>query len=249
MTEQSRHSRYRELREELPELFVNPPGAPFEILDDPSAVVAVEDAMAARLAAQGRPPCWGHTGVVFEDPYTITLRDPVRLPDDTTGTYSRRINAGNAAGVVIMPVHSGDVVLVRHFRHSTRRWHLELPRGFGTPGQSADDDARRELLEEIGAVPTDLISLGSIYPDTGQMSTPVHLYYAEIERFDVAGQDEGIESTRVLSPPELAELIRTGEIDDGFTISAYTHAALRGLVPFPAVPAVPASPESPASPA
>jgi ADP-ribose pyrophosphatase len=233
MDDETRRTRYRELRESLPELFVNPPDAPFAILEDPADVTAAEEETARLLVLNGKPAEWARTGVVFEDPYGLTIRDAVRTPGGQRGTYVRRINPGNAAGVVVLPVLDGDAVLVRHFRHSTRQWHLEAPRGFGEPGASPDEDARRELLEEIGATPTRLVPLGVVYPDTGQMATPVQLFFAEVGSYGAASAEEGIEAIRLVPPPELAELIRSGELTDGFTINAYTRAFLRGLLPTP----------------
>jgi ADP-ribose pyrophosphatase len=136
--------------------------------------------------------------------------------------------------VVILPRYRGDVVLIRHFRHSTRRWHLEVPRGFGTPGANPEDDARRELLEEIGVVATAVGSLGDMYPDTGQSGTQVHLFYAEVDDAPMVGaEDEGIDVVRLVPPAELAALIGAGTITDGFTIVAFTRAVLRGVLPAP----------------
>lgn len=230
MSDEGRLARYRQLRESLPELFVNPPDAPYEILHDATEVSATEAEVARRLTEQGHPAMWAHIGVVFEDPYGVTLRDAVRTPTGVRGTYVRRINPGNAPGVVMLPMCSGKVVLVRHFRHSTRQWHLEIPRGFGTPGSRPEEDARRELIEEIGVDPENLTSLGIVYPDTGQTATKIFLFLAEIADFHAAGHDEGIESAHAVTPGRLAELIRTGEITDGFTINAYARADLLGLL-------------------
>ncbi|MCL6507582.1 MAG: NUDIX hydrolase, partial [Bryobacteraceae bacterium] len=154
------------------------------------------------------------------------------------------VTAGNASGVVVMPVLAGDdvrpaeagnVVLVRHFRHATRSWHLEFPRGFGTPGSHPDDDARTELREEIGAVSARLVDLGLVYADSGLSGTPVKLYFAEITTFAGPEAAEGITAVELVSPDRLAALIRDGEITDGFTINAYTRALLRGLVPAPTI--------------
>jgi len=228
--DQSRRDRYERLRLTNPELFPNPPDGVVEILFDPADVAAAEAAAAAELAAEGLPESWAGTGVVFEDQFGVAIRDAVRMPG-RLGTYIRRINPGNAPGVVMLPRLGGDVLLVRHFRHATRRWHLELPRGFGTPGRSPAEDARRELREEIGATAGPLIDLGVIYPDTGVSATPVQLYYTEITSYGEGEADEGIAGI-VLEPPErLAELIGTGEITDGFTINAYARAVLRGHLP------------------
>ncbi|GAA3200638.1 NUDIX hydrolase [Actinocorallia longicatena] len=230
MVTPDRRSRYEEVRATLPDLFANPSGAPLEIITDPREFAEVEQETAERLEKAGHPPEWGHLGVVYEDPYSLTLRDPVRTPDGRRFTYFRRINPGNAPGVVILPVHPDGVVLLRHFRHATRDWHWELPRGYGTPGERPDADARRELLEEIGAEAATLTSLGYIHPDSGQMATPVFLYHADVAEYRVADEQEGIESVRTVTSADFAEMIRTGEINDGFTLAAYTRALLEGLL-------------------
>ncbi|WP_433726409.1 NUDIX hydrolase [Actinoplanes sp. CA-051413] len=116
------------------------------------------------------------------------------------------------------------MVLVRHFRHATRNWQWELPRGFGMPGTDPADDARRELRDEIGVEAAKLHELGTIYPDTGMTAAAV--------------REEGITEIREVSPEELAGLIRDESIKDGFTITAYTRAVLRGHLDFsgPAAP-------------
>jgi ADP-ribose pyrophosphatase len=229
--DESRRDRYDRLRQTHPELFANPPDGVVDILFDPADVAAAEAAAAETLAAAGLPPSWARTGVVFEDQFGLAIRDAVRMPGGRLGTYVRRINPGNAPGVVMLPRLGPDVLLVRHFRHATRRWHLELPRGFGTPGRSPAEDARRELREEIGAVAGPLIDLGVIHPDTGISATPVQLYYTEVTSYRETGADEGIAGVVPVPPERLAELIGSGEITDGFTVNAYARAVLRGHLP------------------
>jgi ADP-ribose pyrophosphatase len=243
MDDEARRSWYQDIQEGRPELFVNPEGAPVEILLDPADIAAAEEAATAQLADYHLPAEWGATGVVYVDPFLMILRDAVRTPAGL-GTYIRAINAGNAAGVVILPRYRDDIVLIRHFRHSTRDWHLEIPRGFGTIGSGAADDARRELEEEIGVPATRLEPLGVVYPDTGASGTPVELFYAEVEAEPWLGNDkvETIDAIRLVSPAELATLIADGTITDGFTIAAFARATLRGLLPIPGRP-IPGRPE------
>jgi ADP-ribose pyrophosphatase len=123
-------------------------------------------------------------------------------------------------------------VLVRHFRHSTRDWHWEIPRGFGAPDSDPAADARRELLEEIGVEASALHDLGVTFPDTGATGTPVQLFYAEIVDTPVASDpEEGIDDVRTVSASEFAAMIRDETISDGFTLNAYARAVLRGFLP------------------
>lgn len=223
-------SPYDRIRETAPALFANPPGAAFEILTDPADIAAAEAAARERLG--GHPHDWSRTGIAFADPYALILRDPVRFPDGTLGTYVRNVSLpGSAAGVVILPLLADRIVLVRHFRHATRDWHLELPRGGGEPGLTPESNARRELVEEIGADISEISPLGVMHPDTGMMNGEVHLFLAHIRSIGTVETQEGITGTQTVSTPELEQLIRDGTITDGFTINAYARAHLHNLLP------------------
>jgi ADP-ribose pyrophosphatase len=225
-------TRYDELRAAHPHLFANPPDAAYVILTDPADVAAAERAAAERLRARGLPTGWAVTGVVYEDQYLLIVRDAVRMPNGSLGTYIREVAPDDVAGVVMVPVIDGRVVLVRLFRHSARAWRLEFPRGFGTPGATAEDDARRELTEEIGAEIVRMVDLGDIEPDGS--GTPVRLFLAELSAYGEAEAAEGISELRLVTPAELAALVGGGEITDLFTLSAYARAVARGLLTGPA---------------
>lgn len=223
--------RYDTIRRRWPELFVNPPGAAYEILFEPSLVRVAEDEDEARLTARGFPAAWAKTGVVYEDPFIILVRDAVRRPDRSLGGYSRKLAASGAAGVVVLPVFEDKIVLIRQFRHATRTQHLEVPRGFGEPGVSAADQARAELREEIQAEADSLVELGSFHSNTGDSSGSTELFLANIHDFGQPQESEGITDIVLKEPKRVAELIRDGEITDSFTIGAFTRAWLRGLLP------------------
>jgi ADP-ribose pyrophosphatase len=223
--------RYDEIRSKWPRLFDNPPDAPFEILIEPEQVSATEAANEAYLAAKGRPAAWGATGVVFEDPYLIIVRDAVRTPDGAVFGYSRALAPNGGGGSVVLPLLDDKIVLLRIFRHATRSWHREIPRGFAEPGVSPVDQARQELREEIQAEADTVIELGSFHSNTGYTGDAVELFFAQIRGYGLPEEAEGIISIELESPRRVAELIRDGQITDGFTIGAFTRAWLRGLLP------------------
>jgi ADP-ribose pyrophosphatase len=200
---------YDRLRTERPELFVNSPGG-IEILSDPESV-----------AAAG--------GVVYEDPYVMVLRDPVRFPDGRTGTYIRSIGTTAEPGCVVLPLLDGEVVLVEHFRHATRSWLWEVPRGFGTRGLAGEQNAAKELREEIGADVHELIPLGAVHPDSGAVGDRVLLYAARIDAIGALALGEGIRRTLTVSFAEAEEMVGDGRITDAFTIVVLSRARLAGV--------------------
>lgn len=213
-----------------PELFVNPPDGGFTILLNEYEIREAESQVAGQLEASGRPTDWAHVGIVYQDQYVMALRDAVRFPDGSLGTYIRFIDQyPGILGVAILPKYYEQILLIRHFRHATRSWHLEIPRGFGIETLS-EENARRELKEETGATAVRLISLGTTYPDTGMSSSHVALFYAEIEYF---GQPEVVEAISNLLPtslPDFERMIHENQITDGFTLAAYARAKVSGLL-------------------
>jgi ADP-ribose pyrophosphatase len=226
------HSRedYFALVRERPELFHNPPGAGYTILLDEEGIRRAEVHMEQQLEAEGGSPEWARVGVAFRDQYAMIVRDAVRFPDGSLGTYIRFVSVyPGVVGVVALPIWRRQVLLIRHFRHATRSWHLEIPRGFGS-GTDSSESARRELAEEIGAEVSRLVALGEVHPDSGADASRVALYLAEVESYGDAELQEGITEIIPTAIPELEGMIASGELEDGFLLMAYARAKARGLL-------------------
>ncbi len=129
-----------------------------EIVKDPDQIAAIEELQFQRLLKKGlgkeMAREWARTGIVAEDAYWIWLRDPVRFPTGTMGTYGRIIwksQLNGPVGVAVMPIlPDGKIALNLNFRHATRSWEWELPRGARNEGESIEEAAQRELNEETG---------------------------------------------------------------------------------------------------
>ncbi len=212
---------YETLLKEHPELFRNIEDAGIIILYDEEDRKKTEE-------ETGRK-----TGVVYEDDYIILVRDAVIFPTGRKGTYLRLFNKGLHGGTVILPVtEDGKIILIRHFRHATRSYHYELPRGMYEPGYTVEENAEKELKEEINAVPFKLEYLGDSYPDTGLLAHKVSFYYALISEnvLKVNDEDEGITDIAGFTCEEVEKMIGDGQIQDGFTLNAMYFARLKGLL-------------------
>lgn len=212
-----------------PDLFVNPPRAGFTILLDENEIREAEATMAQLLKSKELPIEWAQVGIAYRDQYRMILRDAVRFPNGLSGTYVRIVRDG-VPGVIVFPVYQGQVLLIRHFRHSTRTWHIEVPRGYGEEGASGEENARRELKEEIGAIISRIVTLGQAYPDTGALSEYNSFFYAEVETYGTIEIDEAIVELLPTPMPEFERMIRDNEIEDGFTLTAYGLAKAKGLL-------------------
>jgi len=221
---------YRALLHARPALAENPAGG-IRIVSDAVEIASVEAAMAERFLAQGLPSDWARAGIMYEDPYILLLRDAVIFPDGKPGLYHRIIGRHDEpTGVAILGRYRGDVVLVRHFRHPSRRWHLEIPRGAVAIGETPTEMAHVEISEEIGGTIRSLERLGVLHGASALVRHSVVLVYAELETIGTPALGEGIAEIVPVSPATLECMIRDGAITDSFTIAATFHARLRGLL-------------------
>lgn len=174
-------------------------------------------------------------GTVYKDPYLVLLRDLVVFPDGSYGTHIRFIDGcekGNS--VVILPIATKGILLLRRFRHATRDFMWEIPRGFGNAQKEVEENAAMELLEKTGIEVTkaELVHLGSLHPDSGLFHKKVHVYAAVVG--DVPGTCQGskerIADMRVVSRQELLGEIASGRVNDMYTVSALMLALAKHVL-------------------
>ena len=222
--------RYRALLMARPALALNPAGG-ITIVSDPGEAARIEAQMAERFAAQGLPREWARAGIFYEDPYIVVLRDAVIFPDGKPGLYHRVIaRHDEPTGVAVLGRYDGKIVLVRHFRHPSRAWHLEIPRGAVGADEDPGHVARLEISEEIGGTIRSLTRLGLLHGASALMRHSVVLVYAELESIGTPALGEGIAEILLVSPAEFEQMIADSAITDAFTVAAAYHARLRGLL-------------------
>ncbi len=213
------------------EMFQNPAEGGILILRDEQEIRDAETTVARHLKDLGLPQAWACVGIAYEDPFVVLLRDAVRFPDGTSGTYIRgssQIKRG--PGTAILPLYQDRILLLEQFRHATRRWHLEIPRGFGTQGLSSEENAQKELREEIGATARHLLPLGQVHIDTGLTSDVASLFFADLASCEGIGELSGLATLKPVSLAQFEQLIQENQITDAFTLAAFARARLRGLI-------------------
>lgn len=217
--------RYFDVVRERPERFANPPGDIYEILLEPDGIAHAQSEARRLRMRDGLPADDVRVGVLAEDPYLLVLRDAVKFADGSYGLYNRLIVPSGAA---ILPVHDGRIVLLDRFRHGTRAWHLEIPRGSFSCDGSHEDEARRELQEEIGATASEIVDLGLLHSTTGCLDEMHHLYMARVDGIGIPDKHEAIVALRSFTIQETEAKIADGTITDGPTLAAFLRARLRG---------------------
>ncbi|MBI5274521.1 MAG: NUDIX hydrolase [Chlamydiales bacterium] len=168
-------------------------------------------------------------GKIMEDLYWILVRDPVRFPNGALGTYNRLLwknNLSGISGIVVLPLNEKNKILLNvNYRHATRSWEIELPRGCREEKETTMEAAQRELVEETGAIAKDLVFLGDFAPDTGSLCTVLSVF---LVKYDTIGAtdcefSEAIDQTIVLSLQEIESLMLNGKMN--ISIKGKEHVA------------------------
>lgn len=164
------------------------------------------------------------------DGFSTVVVETVRTPDGAT--VEREIVRHDGA-VAIVPVTSdGRILLLKQYRQPLRRHVLEIPAGTrDVPGETVEDVARRELLEETGHDADRFEPIGRFHNSVGWSTEETHLFLARDVHPAPAPdgfEPEAEEATMEIVPFAVAdaiELARTGQLTDAKTVLGLLYAA------------------------
>ncbi len=153
---------------------------------------------------------------------TLTLVD-VELPSGKRFEHHVLRIPDEAAAAVVFDPNRGVLMLWRH-RFVTDSSGWELPAGRLDAGETPEQAAARETLEETGWRPSALRRLGSYFPLTGAVSQRFHVFVADGAEHERDPDPDEAERVEWLPVPRLRELIRTEGIGDGLTLTGLLWA-------------------------
>lgn len=131
---------------------------------------------------------------------------------------------------IVAMTPDGKIPIVRQYRPALERFTWELPAGLVDKGEAAAETCRRELMEETGFPAKAVHELGSFAPCTARLSNQLHSFFVECgPRPSDAVAEPGIE-LKLVSPAELAGLIRSGEFTLQLHIGAILLAGMAGYI-------------------
>jgi 8-oxo-dGTP pyrophosphatase MutT (NUDIX family) len=132
--------------------------------------------------------------------------------------------------VNIIPLTSDhQVAMVKQYRHGSRAVTLEIPGGLVDSGDTPQEAAARELLEETGYQAERWTKIGVANPNPAISNNRCSTFLAQnIQKVSdpIPDQTEDIEVV-LISLLDIPELIQTGKIDHAIVISAFTWYFLR----------------------
>ena len=145
-------------------------------------------------------------------------KDDVLCPN---GEKAIREIVHHRGGVGILFQVDGKFIFERQYRYAMGEEIIEMPAGKLEEGETPLEAAKRELLEETGYRPLEMIHLGDSYPTVGYSSEIIHLYYCPkaVKEERHLDSDENIDLL-YLSLEEIEKMIIDNMIKDSKSVAA-----------------------------
>ena len=165
---------------------------------------------------------------IYLNPWIRVREDQVLKPNGTPGIYGVVEYRNRAVGVV--PIDKdGYTWLVGQYRYTHNRYEWEIPEGGCPEGESLEDCARRELLEETGLVASELEPLLlDIQLSNSIGNETAHLFIARgLTQETPQPEDTEQITIRRLPLSEAIQMAATGQIRDSMSVIALLFLARR----------------------
>jgi len=131
--------------------------------------------------------------------------------------------------VNVVPItDSGQIVLVRQFRHGIREFTLEIPGGVVDDGESPLVAIARELREETGYIAREIRPLGTVLPNPAFQDNRCHMFVALGCSLAGEAQPDPFEQIEVVlhTMEAVPSLIRNGQISHALAIAALSFMGI-----------------------
>src|SRR5262245_22341069 len=162
--------------------------------------------------------------VIYDSEWVRLVLTDVEIPGMRRFEHHVMRMPAHAAGTVLSDPERGVLLLWRH-RFVTDTWGWEIPAGRIDPGETPEEAARREALEETGWEPGPLRPLITYFPHNGISDATFHLFWADgaVHRGDPTDVSES-ERVELLSWGRLRDETRAGRVGDGLSLTALLWA-------------------------
>lgn len=162
--------------------------------------------------------------VIYESDYVCLYAEKVKLSDGYIIEKYHQIHYPHEAVSIVVFNEDGEVLLIQSKRYTVRRLEWEIPAGRVEAGESKEEAARRECMEETGCTVKDLKFLCSQNPSNGMSDCICHVFAAIVDTESMNFDENEVKMKKWVTREEVLEMLKRNETKDGVSILALLFA-------------------------
>lgn len=162
--------------------------------------------------------------IIYESDFVSLYADKVRLPSGHIIEKYHQIHYPHEAVSVVIFNQDDEILLIESKRYTVMRLEWEVPAGRIEDGETKEDAARRECLEETGCQIKDLRFLCTHNPANGMSDCVCHVFAARVQsEFPEFDRNE-VRAKKWVPRKKILEMLRDNQTQDGVSILAILFA-------------------------
>jgi len=157
---------------------------------------------------------------IYTCPWFTLHADRVQLPGGRIAERYHVMEMAHEAAGAVVDDGADNVLLVHSYRYPTDSVQWEVPAGGLEAGESPEEAALREALEESGHICADPRLVYVYYPMNGISTSTFNIVRARaVGAVDACDENE-VAEWRWFSRAEIESMLAAGELHDGFSLVA-----------------------------
>lgn len=162
--------------------------------------------------------------VIYESDYVCLYSDRVKLSNGYIIEKYHQIHYPHEAVSIVVFNENDEVLLIQSKRYTVMRLEWEIPAGRVEDGESKEEAARRECMEETGCTVKDLQFLCTQNPANGMSDCICHVFAARVASEAVNFDENEVKMKQWIPRERVLEMIKNNETKDGVSILALLFA-------------------------
>ena len=162
--------------------------------------------------------------VIYESDYVCLYADKVRLPSGYIIDKYHQVHYPKEAVSIVIFNENNEILMIREKRYTVGRLEWEIPAGKIEAGESKEDAARREAMEETGCTLKELTFLCSQNPANGMSDCLCHVFAARVDTESAIRDTDEVDSKVWIPIDKVREMLRKNKTHCGVSILAILFA-------------------------
>ena len=161
-----------------------------------------------------------HRETLYTSDWLSLHRDRVELPSGTVLPEYHVLDFPRECVAAVVVNADGDILLIRIHRYPVDREHWEIPAGGIEDGDDILTAAAREVQEETGYESAGHRHVYTYYPSNGISNQVFHVVFCTATDLVGTPDEDEVASARWAPVDEVRALIHSGEMMDGYSLTA-----------------------------